>query len=214
MADAPPPDGRPRVALRGICKHFGIGASRVDALADIALTVHAGETVGLRGPSGSGKSTLLNVIGCFTEPSSGWMQLNDEPVYDGHWLRSDLRQGNVATRQDEAAPRRPEVEQGRPHGAAQLPGRDRKGLPGGFGLGTRACHQRGSHPDGLDQESDHRPHFPRRRGQGGRVVGGREGQAWVGQRRGRHFSRLGGTEPGGGHLHLGSFVHSRQGQGL
>ena len=92
MADAAPlPGGRPLVALRGVCKHFGSGASRVDALVDIALTVRAGETVGLRGPSGSGKSTLLNVIGCVTEPSSGWMQLDGEPVYDGRWLRSDLR---------------------------------------------------------------------------------------------------------------------------
>jgi putative ABC transport system ATP-binding protein len=92
VADAAPlPDDGPRVELRGICKHFGAGASRVDALADIALTVRPGETVGLRGPSGSGKSTLLNVIGCVTEPSSGWMRLDGEPIYDGGWLRSDLR---------------------------------------------------------------------------------------------------------------------------
>ncbi|MDE2005454.1 MAG: ABC transporter ATP-binding protein [Rhodospirillales bacterium] len=77
--------------MRGICKHFGAGASRVDALVDIDLTLRAGETVGLRGPSGCGKSTLLNVIGCVAEPSSGWMQLDGEPVYDGRWLRSDLR---------------------------------------------------------------------------------------------------------------------------
>lgn len=81
----------PRVELRGICKHFGAGDTRVDALVDIALTVDAGETVGLRGPSGSGKSTLLNVIGCVTEPSAGWMRLDGEPVYDGRWLRRDLR---------------------------------------------------------------------------------------------------------------------------
>ncbi len=92
MADAPSlPRPQPLVELRGICKHFGTGGTRVDALVDIALTVHAGETVGLRGPSGSGKSTLLNVIGCVTEPSSGWMQLDGELVYDGRWLRRDLR---------------------------------------------------------------------------------------------------------------------------
>jgi putative ABC transport system ATP-binding protein len=43
------------------------------------------------GPSGSGKTTLLNVIGCILEPSSGWMQLEGDVVYDGRWLRSDLR---------------------------------------------------------------------------------------------------------------------------
>ncbi len=82
---------QPRVELRQICKHFGAGSTRVDALVDISLTIHAGETIGLRGPSGSGKSTLLNVIGCVTEPSSGWIRLDGEPVYDGRWLRRDLR---------------------------------------------------------------------------------------------------------------------------
>jgi putative ABC transport system ATP-binding protein len=48
--------------------------------------------VGLKGPSGSGKSTLLNVIGCILEPSAGRMHLNGELIYDGRWLRSDLRQ--------------------------------------------------------------------------------------------------------------------------
>lgn len=77
--------------MRGVCKRCGTGDSRVDALRDITLNVHAGETVGLRGPSGSGKTTLLHVIGCVIEPSAGWMQLDGEPVYDGRWLRRDLR---------------------------------------------------------------------------------------------------------------------------
>src|SRR5690606_37317141 len=50
-----------------------------------------GEVVGLIGPSGSGKSTLLNVIGCIVEPSAGRMVLDGELVYDGRWLRRDLR---------------------------------------------------------------------------------------------------------------------------
>ncbi|MBW4092309.1 MAG: ABC transporter ATP-binding protein [Proteobacteria bacterium] len=85
------PDRLPRVELAAISKHFGQGDTRVDALVDVALTVRAGEVVGLRGPSGCGKSTLLNVIGCVTEPSSGWMRLDGEPVYDGRFLRRDLR---------------------------------------------------------------------------------------------------------------------------
>jgi putative ABC transport system ATP-binding protein len=80
-----------RVELRGICKHFGTGPARVDALVDIDLDVRAGEIVGLLGPSGSGKSTLLNVVGCVTEPSAGLMRLDGEPVYDNGWLRRDLR---------------------------------------------------------------------------------------------------------------------------
>jgi putative ABC transport system ATP-binding protein len=79
------------VELRDVAKHFGEGATRVDALVDITLSVFSREVVGLVGPSGSGKTTLLNVIGCVTEPSSGWMALNGETVYDQHWLKRDLR---------------------------------------------------------------------------------------------------------------------------
>jgi putative ABC transport system ATP-binding protein len=79
------------VQIRGISKHFGEGAARVDALRDISLDIHGGTVIGLRGPSGSGKSTLLNVIGCILEPDSGRMTLNDELVYDQKWLRRDLR---------------------------------------------------------------------------------------------------------------------------
>jgi putative ABC transport system ATP-binding protein len=79
------------VEIRNINKHFGEGATRVDALRDVSLDIYPGTVIGLRGPSGSGKSTLLNVIGCILEPNSGSMRLNGELVYDGRWLRSDLR---------------------------------------------------------------------------------------------------------------------------
>jgi len=81
----------PLVELRGISKHFGEGETRVDALRDVSLKVHPGQVIGLLGPSGSGKSTLLNVIGCIVEPSSGWMALDGDVVYDRRWLRPDLR---------------------------------------------------------------------------------------------------------------------------
>lgn len=81
----------PLVDLRGISKHFGEGDTRVDALRDVSLHVHPGQVIGLLGPSGSGKTTLLNVIGCILEPSSGWISLDGDVVYDGRWLRSDLR---------------------------------------------------------------------------------------------------------------------------
>jgi putative ABC transport system ATP-binding protein len=79
------------VELHAVSKHFGEGATRVDALVDVSIFVLLGEVVGLIGPSGSGKTTLLNVIGCITEPNEGWMRLDDEVVYDGRWLRRDLR---------------------------------------------------------------------------------------------------------------------------
>jgi putative ABC transport system ATP-binding protein len=82
---------QPVVEVRGISKHFGEGTARVDALREVSLDVFPGTVIGLRGPSGSGKSTLLNVIGCILEPNSGSMRLNGELVYDGQWLRADLR---------------------------------------------------------------------------------------------------------------------------
>lgn len=81
----------PLVHVRNISKHFGEGETRVDALRDVSLEVRAGQVVALLGPSGSGKTTLLNIIGCILEPSSGWVSLDGEVVYDGRWLRSDLR---------------------------------------------------------------------------------------------------------------------------
>jgi putative ABC transport system ATP-binding protein len=83
--------GGPLVELRGIAKHFGDGDTRVDALRDISLDLSAGELIGLLGPSGSGKSTLLNIVAAIVEPSAGWMRLAGEVVYDGRWLRRDLR---------------------------------------------------------------------------------------------------------------------------
>ncbi len=82
---------QPVVELRRISKHFGEGPTRVDALRAVSFDVFPGTVVGLRGPSGSGKSTVLNVIGCILEPNSGSMRLNGELVYDGKWLRTDLR---------------------------------------------------------------------------------------------------------------------------
>jgi ABC-type polysaccharide/polyol phosphate transport system ATPase subunit len=41
------------------------------ALADVSLTVHEGEAVGIVGPNGSGKSTALKIISGITDPWSG-----------------------------------------------------------------------------------------------------------------------------------------------
>jgi putative ABC transport system ATP-binding protein len=89
MVDSVPPP--PLVSVRAVSKHFGDGDTRVDALRDVTLDVRPREVVALLGPSGSGKTTLLNVIGCIIDPSAGWMALDGEVVFDGRWLRDDLR---------------------------------------------------------------------------------------------------------------------------
>lgn len=82
----------PLIELENVHKHFGEGTARVDALRGVTLAVVEGEVVGLLGPSGSGKTTALNIIGCILEPSDGRLRLDGELVYDGKWLRADLRQ--------------------------------------------------------------------------------------------------------------------------
>lgn len=79
------------IDLQGVAKHYGEGEARVDALRSIDLQVKAGEVIALLGPSGSGKTTLLNIIGCILDPSAGRVALDGDPVFDGKWLRKDLR---------------------------------------------------------------------------------------------------------------------------
>jgi putative ABC transport system ATP-binding protein len=79
------------IEVSNVAKHFGEGETRVDALRAVELTVRAGEVIALLGPSGSGKTTLLNIIGCILAPSAGRVVLDGEPVFDGRWLRRDLR---------------------------------------------------------------------------------------------------------------------------
>lgn len=79
------------VDITRVSKHYGEDQTRVDALRDVDLTVRAGEVVALLGPSGSGKTTLLNIIGCIIDPTEGKVRLDNELVFDGRWLRRDLR---------------------------------------------------------------------------------------------------------------------------
>ncbi|CAM4005735.1 ABC transporter ATP-binding protein [Bordetella tumbae] len=67
------------IFVNELSKTYG-GASPVQALDNIDLTVEAGEFVALLGPSGCGKSTLLNLIAGFETPSSGTLKVGGEPV--------------------------------------------------------------------------------------------------------------------------------------
>jgi putative ABC transport system ATP-binding protein len=59
-------------------KTYAAGDARVAALADINLTIAAGEFVAIVGPSGCGKSTLLHLCGAMDRPSSGRLSLVGE----------------------------------------------------------------------------------------------------------------------------------------
>lgn len=68
------------VEISGVYRHFGKGSTRVDVLADLNLSIKAGESVALLGPSGCGKSTLLRLIAGLDEPSQGTVLVDGEPV--------------------------------------------------------------------------------------------------------------------------------------
>jgi putative ABC transport system ATP-binding protein len=66
--------------LRDVTKVYGQGASQVEALRGVGLSVAAGSMVAVMGPSGSGKSTLLTIAGSLEDPSSGEVLINGQPV--------------------------------------------------------------------------------------------------------------------------------------
>ena len=59
------------LVLRNIQKEYKLGATVVQALKGIDLTLRKGEFTAILGASGSGKSTLLNIVGCIDKPSHG-----------------------------------------------------------------------------------------------------------------------------------------------
>lgn len=67
--------------VENLCKSYGKGDIKVDALKDINLTINNGEFVAIVGPSGSGKSTLLHLIGGVDRPTSGKVVLDGTNIY-------------------------------------------------------------------------------------------------------------------------------------
>ncbi|MFL0249478.1 ABC transporter ATP-binding protein [Clostridium neuense] len=57
--------------IKNLCKTYGKGNTKVEALKNINLTINEGEFTVVVGPSGSGKSTFLHIIGGVEKATSG-----------------------------------------------------------------------------------------------------------------------------------------------
>lgn len=67
--------------VQNICKTYGSGEGRVNALVNASFTMQKGEFAAVVGESGSGKSTLLNCIGALDDPTSGKVYLNGQDIF-------------------------------------------------------------------------------------------------------------------------------------
>lgn len=69
------------VRVENLCKVYGTGEMKVNAVDNINLTINQGEFVAIVGPSGSGKSTLLHLLGGVDKPSSGKVIVDGTDIY-------------------------------------------------------------------------------------------------------------------------------------
>jgi putative ABC transport system ATP-binding protein len=63
------------VTITDVVKEYSLGATVVQALRGVTLTVDKGEFISIAGPSGSGKTTLLNLIGCVDTATRGVVEV-------------------------------------------------------------------------------------------------------------------------------------------
>ena len=67
--------------VQDLCKTYGKGEARVQALDHVNFSVGKGEFIAIVGESGSGKSTLLNVVGALDNPTSGKVLIDGQEVF-------------------------------------------------------------------------------------------------------------------------------------
>ena len=67
--------------VQNLCKTYGSGEGRVNALINASFTMQKGEFAAVVGESGSGKSTLLNCIGALDDPTAGKVYLNGHDIF-------------------------------------------------------------------------------------------------------------------------------------
>ena len=67
--------------LQDLCKTYGKGEAKVDALKNVSFSLNKGEFAAVVGESGSGKSTLLNCVGALDSPTSGCIWVDGQDLF-------------------------------------------------------------------------------------------------------------------------------------
>ncbi len=67
--------------VQNLCKTYGTGEAKVQALDHVSFSVRKGEFIAIVGESGSGKSTLLNVVGALDNATSGKVLIDGKDIF-------------------------------------------------------------------------------------------------------------------------------------
>ena len=67
--------------VQNLCKTYGKGEAKVDALKNVSFSLEKGEFAAVIGESGSGKSTLLNCIGGLDVPTSATVLIDGQNLF-------------------------------------------------------------------------------------------------------------------------------------
>jgi putative ABC transport system ATP-binding protein len=88
--------GNPAIKVSGVCKSFGQGGAKFDALKSVDLEAGFGEMVFIVGPSGSGKTTLLSVLSGVLRPDTGTVNVDGIDVWNQNVDQlADFRLGKI-----------------------------------------------------------------------------------------------------------------------
>lgn len=70
--------------VKGVSKRFDVGATEVQALSNVDISINRGEFICLIGASGCGKSTLLRIMAGLESPSTGTVMVDGKLVEGPH----------------------------------------------------------------------------------------------------------------------------------
>ncbi|MFI5842712.1 dipeptide ABC transporter ATP-binding protein [Catenuloplanes sp. NPDC051500] len=108
-----PPSGAPLLTVDSVGKRFG----GFEAVRDVSLRLHAGETLGVVGESGSGKTTVARLVLGLQRPDAGTVRFADLP-----WSELSERRRRPYRRMIQAVPQDPLSSFDPRHGVARILG--------------------------------------------------------------------------------------------